>query len=91
VDLTLASNTGSLARTGHTFTGWNTVADGSGTTYNGGDIFFMGDFDVTLYAEWADAGPAAIPALSEWGVILFFLLMTAAAVIFMRKRKKMAR
>jgi len=88
--VTVLGNTGSLVKTGYTFAGWNTVADGSGTTYNGGDTFFMGDLDVTLYAQWADAGPAAIPALSEWGVILFFLLMAAAAVLLLRNRKSAA-
>ena len=88
--VTVLGNTESLVKTGCTFAGWNTVADGSGTTYNGGNIFFMGDLNVTLYAQWACAGPTAIPALSEWGVILFFLLMAAAAVLFLRNRKSTA-
>jgi hypothetical protein len=33
VALTLQTNTGSLAKTGYTFSGWNTAADGSGTSY----------------------------------------------------------
>jgi uncharacterized repeat protein (TIGR02543 family) len=41
-----------LARTGHTFAGWNTAADGSGTTYNAGDTFVMGSSNITLYAQW---------------------------------------
>jgi len=88
--VTVLGNTGSLVKTGYTFAGWNTVADGSGSTFNDGDTFFMGDLDVTLYAQWADAGPAAIPALSEWGVILFSLLIAAAALLFLRNRKSMA-
>lgn len=51
VDLTLQTNSGSLLRTGYTFTGWNTLADGSGTHYNSGGTFTT-DANTTLYAEW---------------------------------------
>ena len=50
--VTVRDNTGSLVKTGHTFNGWNTAADGSGTGYNGGDTFALGAGDVTLYAQW---------------------------------------
>jgi|WetSurMetagenome_2_1015567.scaffolds.fasta_scaffold00108_35 uncharacterized protein (TIGR02145 family)/uncharacterized repeat protein (TIGR02543 family) len=46
------ANTGSLARTGYTFAGWNTTADGNGTAYAGGATFSMGSANVTLYAVW---------------------------------------
>ena len=45
-------NTGNLEKTGYTFTGWNTAADGSGTGYVGDDTFIMGSSNVTLYAQW---------------------------------------
>ena len=45
-------NTGTLTRTGCTFAGWNTAANGSGTTYAVGQTFAMGNGDVTLYAYW---------------------------------------
>ena len=50
---TAANNTGSLARTGYTFSDWNTAADGSGTTYvaGSGNIPMAGG-NVTLYAKW---------------------------------------
>jgi uncharacterized repeat protein (TIGR02543 family) len=41
-----------LTKTGFTFTGWNTAADGSGTAYQPGDTFTIGSADVTLYAQW---------------------------------------
>ena len=44
-------NTGSLAKTGYTFIGWNTKSDGSGTHYNKDDTFTISD-NVKLYAEW---------------------------------------
>ena len=38
-------------RNGHSFTGWNTMADGSGTTYlPSQDVYFSEN--VTLYAQW---------------------------------------
>ncbi|MFM9625924.1 InlB B-repeat-containing protein, partial [Streptomyces turgidiscabies] len=33
---TLATNSGNLAKSGYTFAGWNTQADGNGTTYAAG-------------------------------------------------------
>lgn len=49
--ITIIDNTGSLARTGYTFAGWNTAADGTGTTYLAGDTFNIAE-DTTLYAQW---------------------------------------
>lgn len=49
---TVRENSGELARTGYTFAGWNTTADGSGTGYEAGDTFIIGTNNVTLYAEW---------------------------------------
>lgn len=48
---TLATNSGSLAKTNYVFTGWNTKSDGSGTHYDaGGSITITSN--ITLYAEW---------------------------------------
>ena len=43
---------GTLAKTGYTFDGWNTAANGSGTDYGESDTFEMGSIDVNLYAKW---------------------------------------
>ena len=43
------------------FTGWNTAADGSGTTQAVGSTFTIGSTDVTLFAQWSvirGTGPA---------------------------------
>ena len=49
VATTLTLNT--FTRTGYTFNGWNTAANGSGTTYaNGATYSFAAD--VTFYAQW---------------------------------------
>lgn len=44
-----------FTRTGYTFTGWNTQADGNGTAYKAGDVvgaLATKDGTVTLYAQW---------------------------------------
>jgi uncharacterized repeat protein (TIGR02543 family) len=43
---------GSLIRMGFLFTGWNTVADGSGTPYAAGSILTIALSSVILYAQW---------------------------------------
>ncbi|KAK2144037.1 hypothetical protein LSH36_793g01223 [Paralvinella palmiformis] len=50
-DITLATNSGTLKRTGYVFKGWNTQADGTGTSYMAGDNYTE-DKAITLYAEW---------------------------------------
>jgi len=44
---------GSMTYAGHTFTGWNTAANGSGTAYDPGDTFTI-SADTTLYAQWEE-------------------------------------
>ncbi|HAQ40114.1 MAG TPA: hypothetical protein DCM73_04285, partial [Clostridiales bacterium] len=43
----------SLAKTGYHFTGWNTEADGTGTSYQLDAKFGMPTNDVILYAQWS--------------------------------------
>ncbi len=47
----ILGNTGNLERMGYTFTGWNTRADGTGTSYQQGDIIVMTG-NLKLYADW---------------------------------------
>ena len=51
--VTVLGNTGSLVKTGKTFSGWNTKADGSGTTYTAAQTFSI-SASITLYAKWTD-------------------------------------
>ena len=52
--VTVLANTGNLTKPGYAFAGWNTAADGSGTTYAAGQTFAMGSANATLYAKWGD-------------------------------------
>ncbi|MBO5952208.1 MAG: InlB B-repeat-containing protein, partial [Bacteroidaceae bacterium] len=42
-----------FTREGYKFTGWNTAADGSGTSYKEKEVVSMGQ-DMTLYAQWKE-------------------------------------
>ena len=50
-DLTLAANSGSLARTDYNFAGWNTAADGGGISYAEGATY-TADAVLVLFAMW---------------------------------------
>lgn len=53
--VTVLGNTGGLLRTGYPFfIGWNTAADGGGTTYRPDETFPMPGSHLTLYALWID-------------------------------------
>jgi uncharacterized repeat protein (TIGR02543 family) len=51
----LSSN--AFQRSGYVFTGWNTLADGTGTPYGAGASYSFAA-DMTLYAQW-DAAPSS--------------------------------
>ena len=54
---TASLNANGFTRTEYVFTGWNTAADGSGTSYADGADYTVtpatGDATLTLYAQWA--------------------------------------
>ena len=48
-------------KTGYTFSGWNTVANGSGTAYADTASYTIGTANVTLYAQWTmDCGASDV-------------------------------
>jgi hypothetical protein len=51
-DLVTVLGKGNLVLAGHTFKGWNTQEDGSGTIYQENNTFSIGVYDITLYALW---------------------------------------
>ena len=59
--VTVLGNTGSLAKTGYAFSGWNTQNDGQGTNYTAGNTFAI-SANTTLYAKWT---PYTITAQSN--------------------------
>ena len=50
--VTLRTNSGTLIKTNNLFDGWNTQADGLGTSYAVGTPFVIPDSNTTLYAKW---------------------------------------
>lgn len=62
--VTVLGNSGTLAKTGYTFAGWNTAANGSGTSYSQGGTFTI-NANTILYARWTLNGPSAPTALSS--------------------------
>ena len=59
---TVLGNTGSpaLAKTGFTFSGWNTAEDGTGTSYTQGNTFTINS-NIILYARWTSVPPPDAP------------------------------
>lgn len=60
---------GTMVRSGYVWTGWNTMANGSGTSYAAGSRFTLNS-PTTLYAQWqketpASSDPPAPPASSN--------------------------
>ena len=65
-NVTVLGNLGSLAKTGFTFAGWNTEANGSGTSYSQGNTFTINE-NTILYARWTPL-PPVLPPTSLSGV-----------------------
>ena len=60
-----------VAPAGGTFTGWNTKADGSGTTYRPGDRIPDAQMsDLTLYAQWSGIAAPAVEEVEAAVVVL---------------------
>lgn len=78
--VTVKANTGTLVKTGYTFSGWNTKADGSGTDYaaSGSATLTMPSSDLTLYAKWVSACSAPT---TEATTIGFSSVLTTSANI----------
>jgi hypothetical protein len=65
--LTLFSNLQpTFVNAGHLFTGWNTTANGSGTSYANGASFGF-TTDITVYAQWSQAVPSTVEIVLNEG------------------------
>jgi len=60
-DTVTVAPAGTMARSGYDFAGWNTAADGTGTSYAAGANLWIVS-NTTLYAQWT---PVAIDSLSD--------------------------
>lgn len=90
---TILTNTAAgIAWSGHTFLGWNTAANGSGTSYPPGTVVTMDD-DLDLYAQWdiqqlneviltydANGGVGSKLVFAEEGDTVVVLTNTAAGI-----------
>jgi uncharacterized repeat protein (TIGR02543 family) len=56
----LQANSGTLARTGFTFEGWNTASDGGGNSYTASQANYVSSGNLTLYAKWKPLAPTSV-------------------------------
>jgi uncharacterized repeat protein (TIGR02543 family) len=70
VPASLTSN--AFTRSGYSFGGWNTSADGSGIVYNNATIYAASTATATLYAQWVQAPTitAFSPAIGNPGTLV---------------------
>ena len=59
VQQTVSANT--FTRSGFIFTGWNTAADGTGTSYNNEAVLTLTE-NIALYAQWTNASGGTTPS-----------------------------
>ena len=52
-------------RTGYSFKGWNTRADGTGSAYQSGDKVLLDNDTVTLYAQWTKKSSPVEPTVPD--------------------------
>ena len=76
--------TNALTREGHTFAGWNTEEDGSGTSYADGEDFDFSS-DQTLFAQWTrdplGSGISQLGSLVNTGIAALGPVGTAGAIL----------
>lgn len=83
--VSLAPSAGTLSKPGFTFAGWNTAANGTGTTYQPGAALNLTS-NITLYAMWTPVvtSPAAAPLLAETGPSEIDLVLSLSiAILFL--------
>lgn len=62
--VTILGNSGNLVKSGYTFIGWNSAADGSGESYEERNSFTFDGTGMTLYAQWKKfPWPIFLPSL----------------------------
>ena len=75
---------GDLAKAGYTFRGWNTNAEGEGTTYQPSGQFTVNS-NVTLYAMWTKNNDTlnnpSQPGMPGTGESVWLIVLAAAALL----------
>ena len=60
--------------------------------YKDRPIFVTADVaDLLVYGVAAERGPASVPTMNEWGMIIFILLAGLGAVFYLRRQKSAKR
>ena len=73
-------NNAFTAPSGKTFSGWNTAADGSGTSYDPNDTFNI-SANTTLYAQWAISVCTPTWGSSNYGYISNFTVTSSGSTL----------
>jgi uncharacterized repeat protein (TIGR02543 family) len=79
VPIVLWRNNGKIARTGYTFAGWNTSANGTGTDYAVGDTYNL-NANLNLYAKWLLT--SALPTSSTQSFTTIYPTVTSDMIYF---------
>ena len=69
-----------FTKPGSILIGWNTKPDGSGDSYEPGDMIHMGDEDETLYAQWKEL-PSVLPSTGGDGVPMLPVIVAGTGLI----------
>jgi len=65
---TVSNNTGSLVKTGYVFSGWNTLANGSGKYFATSSVLIFDPANVTLYAVWSNGTTPTPPSSTTYTI-----------------------
>jgi len=78
--VTVLGNTGVLTKTGYTFAGWNSAANGTGANYDSAATITIGSDNVTLYAAWVALPTYPVtPSAGDNGSILPSAVQTVSS------------
>ena len=97
-DVVTVLGRGDLIKTGYTFTGWNTAANGTGETYTANDILSITS-NVILYAHWQLIPTPANTTDDSWPILNLILcilggllaVLTLIRALFWSKNKEQER
>jgi uncharacterized repeat protein (TIGR02543 family) len=80
----------SFTRAGYTFRGWNTQANGQGTSYSNGQVYSF-DNDMTLYAQWTNDSELAATGSTTSYLLAGFGLLTVSGLLVLAQSIRLRR